>query len=339
MRAIWITRHGGPEVLEVREQADPAPGPGQVRVRVHAAGLNFSELLARQGLYPEAPRPPCVVGFEISGVIDALGAGVASRILGTRVMAPTRFGGHADLVCVQAQHAYPIPDTMSFAEAAALPVSFATAYHMLHHVARLRPGARVLVHMAAGSVGLAVLQLCRGMPGVQIFGTASRGKHELLRAQGCHHPLEHEGGRYVRAILDLTDGEGVDIVLDALGGRHWELGYGLLRPAGILIAFGFASASPGDRRSPAAIERVLGEVPRFSPLTMMMYNRAVAGVHIGRLFRETDLLDDYLQALVGLYREGQIRPIIDTTFGFDQVQDAHRRLHARENVGKVILQP
>ena len=182
MRAVWITRPGGPGALEVRETADPEPGPGQVRIRVSAAGLNFAEVMAAQGLYPDAPKPPCVVGYEVAGVVDAPGERVQGYAVGQRVLAMTHFGGHADLVCVPADHVLAIPDAMSFEEAAAIPVNYVTAYHMLFRVASVRPGERVLVHMAAGGVGTAVLQLCRTVDDLEVFGTASAAKHDVLRA-------------------------------------------------------------------------------------------------------------------------------------------------------------
>jgi len=138
MRAVWITGHGGPEALQVRETADPVPGPGQVRIRVSAAGLNFADVMAAQGLYPDAPKPPCVVGYEVAGVIDALGAGNAGLAAGQRVLAMTHFGGHSDVVCVPTDQALPIPEAMSFETAAALPVTYLTAYHMLFRVASVR---------------------------------------------------------------------------------------------------------------------------------------------------------------------------------------------------------
>src|SRR5258708_28780236 len=184
MRAIWITKHGGPDVLEVRETPDPVPQAGEVRIRVRAAGLNFAELMARQGLYPDAPKPPCVVGYEVAGVIDAVGEGVTELSAGTKVVALVRFGGHAEAICVLATQVLVVPDGMSFEEAAALPVVYVTAYHMLFRIASLRSGMRVLVHMAGGRVGLAAPQLCPTRPGVVLFGTASAGKHAVLRQRG-----------------------------------------------------------------------------------------------------------------------------------------------------------
>ena len=245
MRAVWITRPAGPEGLEVRETADPEPGPGQVRIRVHAAGLNFAEVMAAQGLYPDAPKPPCVVGYEVAGVIDATGDGTRDHAAGRRVLALTHFGGHADVVCVPAEQVLPIPEAMSFEQAAALPVNYLTAYHMLFRVAGVRPGERVLVHMAGGGVGTAVLQLCRTVDDVEVFGTASAAKHDVLKAEGCAHPIDYHTTDYAAEIRRLTAGQGVDIVLDPLGGHDWRKGLKLLRPCGRLR--GLRVRQPGQR--------------------------------------------------------------------------------------------
>jgi NADPH:quinone reductase-like Zn-dependent oxidoreductase len=339
MRAIWITRHGGPEVLEVREGPDPEPGPGQVRVRVRAAGLNFAEVLARQGLYPDAPKPPAVIGYEAAGVVDALGPGVTEPVVGRRVLVLTRFGGHPDLVCAPAEQVIEMPDGMSFEEAAAIPVNYITAYHMLFRVANLREHERVLIHMAAGGVGLAVLQLCRTVAGVVTFGTASEAKHDVLRAEGCTHPIDYRRVDYVEEVRRLTDGKGVDIVLDALGGRDWRKGLSLLRPVGRLVAFGFANLMSGEKRSlPRVVSQAL-QVPRVSPLYLMQRNRTVSGVNIGHLWGERELLRSELEALVALWREGHIKPRVDTTFRFTEIAAAHRRIIDRQNVGKVVLIP
>jgi NADPH:quinone reductase-like Zn-dependent oxidoreductase len=339
MRAVWITKHGGPEVLEVRETADPEPGPGQVRVRVHAAGLNFAEVMARQGLYPDAPKPPCVVGYEAAGVVDALGPGVTEPAVGRRVLALARFGAHADVVCVPAEQALEMPDGMGFEEAAAIPVNYITAYHMLFRVANLRPGERVLVHMAAGGVGIAALQLCRTVDGVETFGTASAGKHDVLRAEGCTHPIDYREVDYVDEVRRLTGGHGVHIVLDALGGRDWRRGLALLRPVGRLVAFGFANITQGERRSPIRVLSQALSVPRVSPLRLMARNQSVSGVNIGHLWRERALLREELEALLVLWREGRIKPRVDSTYAFADAAGAHRRITERRNVGKVVLTP
>lgn len=339
MRAIWIRKFGGPEVLEVRETPDPPLGRGEARVRVHAAGLNFAEVMARQGLYPDAPKPPCVVGYEAAGVVEALGEGATAPSVGARVIVLCHFGAHSDVVTVPTSNLVPMPDEMTFEEGAALPVNYLTAYHMLFRVACVRAGERVLIHMAAGGVGLAVLQLCRTLDGIETFGTASASKHDALRAEGCTHPIDYRTKDYVAEIRALTGGSGVDVVLDALGGRDWKKGYELLRPLGRLVAFGFANMASGGRRSLFNVAHQALGIPLFTPLGLMDTNRSIAGVNMGHLWAETELLRGELDALVALFREGRIRPHIDSTFPFAEAAAAHRRLESRKNVGKVVLVP
>jgi NADPH:quinone reductase-like Zn-dependent oxidoreductase len=339
MRAVWITRHGGPEVLQVREAADPVPGAGEVRIRVRAAGLNFAEVMARQGLYPDAPKPPCVVGYEVAGVVDAIGPGVERPAPGTRVFALVRFGGHADVVCVRSASTLEIPDAASFEEAAALPVNYATAWLMIFRTASVRPGERVLVHMAAGGVGIAALQLLRTIPDTVVFGTASRSKHDAIRREGCTHPIDYRTRDYAKEVRALTRGEGVDVVLDALGGRDWRKGYELLRAGGRIVAYGFANAASGERRSWLRVAAQGIRIPRFNPLTMMGENRGVAGFNLGHLWKRPDLVGGALEALLPLWREGRIKPHVDSTFPLERAADAHRRIQERKNVGKVLLVP
>jgi synaptic vesicle membrane protein VAT-1 len=339
MRAVWITRPGGPEALAVRETADPEPGPGQVRIRVRAAGLTFADVMAAQGLYPDAPKPPCVVGYEVAGVVDVLGEGVEGHATGQRVLAMTHFGGHADMVCVPVDQVLPIPDAMSFEEAAALPVNYLTAYHMLFRVAGVRPGERVLVHMAAGGVGTAVLQLCRTVDDLEVFGTASAAKHDVLRAEGCAHPIDYRTTDYAAEVRRLTGGEGVDIVLDPLGGNDWRKGLKLLRPAGRLVAYGFANLASGPRRRPARLAAQMAGIPLLTPLQLMNHNRTVSGVNIGHMWDQMAILREELQAVLALWSENKIKPHIDMSYPFTQAADAHRRILQRKNIGKVLLKP
>lgn len=367
MRAVWITKFGGPEVLRVGPAPDPLPGPGEVRVRVAAAGLSFADVMARQGLYPDAPKPPCVVGYEVAGVVDALGADVtgvpgsgsqagaalvspagatsgaaAGRFVprvGDRVLAMVWFGGHAEAVCVPAAAVLPVPDGMGFEQAAAVPVNYLTAYHLLVRVAAVRPGERVLVHAAAGGAGIAVLQLCHGIAGVTTFGTASAAKHDVLREEGCTHPIDYRGTDYVSQVRRLTGGEGVDVVLDPLGGPDWKKGLSLLRPGGRLVAYGFANAVRGDRRRWSRLARQLAGVPVVTPLGLMDRNRTVGGVSLGHLWSDGVIPSEYLSALQRLLRDGTVRPRIDAVFPFADAAAAHQRITERHNVGKVILVP
>jgi len=339
MRALWLMRHGGADAWAVRETPDPVPAAGEVRIRVRASGLNFAELMARQGLYPDAPKPPAILGYEAAGEIDAVGEGVDPGRLGQRVVALTRFKGHAELLTVAAGAALPIPAAMPFEDAAALPVTYLTAYHMLFRAASLRPGESVLVHMAAGGVGTAVLQLCRTVEGVTTFGTASARKHDALRANGCTHPIDYHTTDYASEVRVLTGGRGVDIVLDPLGGRDTRKGYSLLRPGGRIVVYGFANAQRGDRRNPLHLLRAGLGIPRFNPLALMSANRGVIGVNIGHLWGEGALLAEEMAALLELYGEGKIAPVIDVVLPLERAAEGYLRMQEGQNVGKVMLTP
>lgn len=339
MKAVWIPKFGKPDVLEVRTNEDPSPEPGQVRIRVRASGINFAEIMARQGLYRDAPPPPMVVGYEVSGVIDAVGDGVNDRSEGQRVLAVTRFGGYADTVCVDAWRCYVMPEQMSFEEGAALPVTYLTAYHMLFNVFRVRSGDHVLIHQAAGGVGTAASQLCRSVGGITSYGTASKAKHDYVRENGCDHPIDYHNVDYAEEVQRLTDGRGVDVVLDALGGTDWKKGYSLLRPGGLLIPFGWANmAKFGKRR----MTHVLGQVSRmpwWTPVKLMQENKGVAGVNMGQLWEEREMTQEAFTALLKLYDKGAIRPHVDRAFPFEQAGEAHAYIEAGQNVGKVLLTP
>jgi NADPH:quinone reductase-like Zn-dependent oxidoreductase len=337
MRALTITRHGGPDVLQVRTLPDPVPGAGQVRIRVARAGLNFADVSARVGLYPDAPKPPVVMGYEVSGMVDALGPGVSAPAVGTPVVAFTRFGGQATHALTDARFAFPLPSGMGLDAAAALPVNYVTAHHLLHRVAGLKSGRSVLVHMAAGGVGLAAIQLARAVGDVTLYGTASASKHALLREAGLHHPIDYRTEDWAAEVRRLTDGRGVDLILDALGGVDSARGYALLAPAGHLACFGFANLITGEKRSMARVLWQLAKVKRWSALQLMGDNRTVSGVNLGHLFGEVALLSEAMHALFELFREGSISPRVDRVFPLAEGAAAHRLLQERKNVGKVLF--
>ena len=339
MRAITITRYGPPSVLAVVEHPDPSPGEGEVRIRVAAAGLNFAEIAARQGLYPDAPPPPCVVGYEVAGTIEALGEGVQSLQIGQRVAALTPFGGHADCVVLPAALAFAIPEELDFARAAAIPVNYLTAHHMLFHVGNTHPGSKVLVHMAAGGVGTAVLQLLQTVDGICSFGTASAAKHPYIRELGCTHPIDYHSQDYVEEITRITAGGGLDLVLDPLGGRDWKRSWQLLAPTGRMVAFGFANMIGGQRRSLLRVVRGLLQIPRFSPMAAMNDNRTMQGVNMGKLWEMTSVMRSQMTRIIELFALGVVRPHVHAQVPFSRVAEAHAMLENRENRGKVVLVP
>jgi NADPH:quinone reductase-like Zn-dependent oxidoreductase len=336
MRQVWITKQGPPEVLKVREAPDPEAGPGKVRIRVRAAGINFADLLARVGFYPDAPKLPCVVGYEVSGVVDQVGAGAPFRE-GDRVLAMPRFGGYTDTLVAPSGVVLPMPAAMTFEEGAALPVVYLTAHHMMFYAGVLHPGSRILIHSAAGGVGLAAIQLAKTRD-CTILGTASPGKHDFLRSQGVHHPID-SGKDYAPAVRAAVGDAGLDLILDPIGGASWTTGYGLLAPCGRLVAFGLSAVTTGKRRNLLhGLVQVLN-VKKWSPIRLMNANKTISGTNLGHLFDEPQILGPQLQALLRLYEEGKIRPRVDRTFPFDEAPAAHHYLHDRKAIGKVLLVP
>jgi NADPH:quinone reductase-like Zn-dependent oxidoreductase len=335
MKELVISRYGPPEVLTVREAPDPEVVPGSVRIRVRAAGINFSDLLARQGLYPDAPKPPCVVGYEVAGTVDAVAPDVASAPPpGSRVIAMTRFGGQSEQVVVPASTVFALPENWSFDEGAALPVVYLTAHHMLVRVAAARAGETVLVHAAAGGVGLAVAEMARIL-GLRVLGLASSAKHEVLRSYGVE-PLDARDARWPDNVRRLTP-RGVDIVLDAVGGDSWRKGYDLLAPLGRLVCYGVSELAPGQRGNLLAAGWKILRWPRFGPLSLMNENRTVAGVNLGHLWNEETIVRPQIEALLAYARAGRIRPRVDRTFPLAEAAQAHRYIHGRRNIGKVVL--
>jgi synaptic vesicle membrane protein VAT-1 len=339
MNAIVNTRHGSADVLRVEERPAPLPKKGEVRIRVAAAGLNPSEVNARQGMYPDAPPPPMVVGYEVSGIVESLGEGAEGFEPGDRVWALCRFGGHAEVVCTPASWVRRMPVGMSFEAAAAIPVAYATAIILALDFGRIRSGDTVLLHMASGSVGLAVLELCRGIGGVTVIGAASAGKHEALRKLGLTHAIDPAAGDFEVLVRELTNGRGVDVVLDPIGGRNWKKNYRLLAPLGRLMVYGFSGATGPGKRSLARAVWQLAQTPVWVPLSLMEQNRAVMGLNMGRLFDQGELISRGLDTLARLAGEGAIDPVVDSVYPFSQVADAHRRLESRRNLGKVVLVP
>jgi NADPH:quinone reductase-like Zn-dependent oxidoreductase len=342
VRAVVITRHGGPEVLEVQERPDPPAGPGQVRVAVRAAGINFADLLARSGVYPDAPSPPCVVGYEVAGEIESIGDGVEGHTVGDRVIAGTRFGGHAELVTVDAGQVYELPDSLSFEQGAAFPVNYATAFAGLVVMAGLKAGERVLIHAAAGGVGISASQIAKAR-GAEVFGTASASKHEAIAAQGVDHAIDYRNKDFEAEVRRITGGEGIDVAFDALGPASFRKDYRLLREGGRLVMYGYSeSESAAGRNIPALARTMLrmpvATLPWWKSLALMNENKGVFGLNMLKWW-DREGLDRVIEPLLDDLREGRIAPVVAESFPFDQAANAHAFIAERRNIGKVVLFP
>jgi NADPH:quinone reductase-like Zn-dependent oxidoreductase len=339
MRQVWIPRFGGTDVLRVQTAPDPEPRPDEVRIRVAAAGVNFADLSARAGLYQDAPPAPLVVGYEVAGEIDAIGSAVTSFGAGERVMALTRFGGYSDVVTVPANQVAAIPDGADLVHAAGIPVAYITAYLMLVRLGSVRRGDTVLIHSAGGGVGLAALQLAKGLGAVTI-GTASAKKHARLAEMGLDHAIDYRSEDFEAAVKRITGGRGVDVALDAVGGSSFRKSYRSLAPMGRLFCFGLASGNADNRKQAVrTLPKAIVQTPVFHPFQLMNANKGVFGINMGHLWGEQGLMRDTLAELSAMWGRGEIEPIIDSRFGFDEAGRAHQQLAEARNFGKVVLVP
>jgi NADPH:quinone reductase-like Zn-dependent oxidoreductase len=342
MRAVVLTEHGGPEVLRVEQRPDPSAGPGELLIGVRAAGINFADTMARVGLYPEAPKPPCVLGYEVAGTVEAAGEGVEGFAVGDRVMAGTRFGGQAELVAVPEAQALPLPEEMSFEQGAAFPVNYGTAYAALVIMGGLEASERVLIHAAAGGVGISAIQIARAR-GAEIYGTASASKHDAIRAQGVEYAIDYRSDDFEQEIKRITGGEGVDVIMDATGPTNFRKDYRLLRQGGRLIMYGMSEANAGTGRSIPRLLRGLATMPMatmpwWKSLQVMSENKGVFGLNM-LAWWDREGLDRVLEPLAIGLETGAFDPVVAEAFSFDRTGDAHRFIAERRNIGKVVLTP
>lgn len=343
MKALVQTGNGGPEVLRVQERPDPPVGPGEVRIAVKAAGINFADTMARVGLYPDAPKPPCVMGYEVAGEVESLGGGVGDFTVGDRVMAGTRFGGQAELVTVPADQVLPLPERLSFEQGAAFPVNYGTAYAALIIMGSLRAGDRVLIHAAAGGVGIAATQIARNV-GAEIFGTASPSKHDAIRVQGVTHAIDYRSQDFESEAMRITGGEGVDLIIDALGPTSFRKDYRLLRSGGRVVMYGLSEVTKESGRDiPAALKSLakmpLATIPWWKSLALMNENKGIFGLNMLKWWDREGSLDRVTEPLMADLEAGRLEPVVAEAFPFERAGEAHEFIAQRRNVGKVVLFP
>jgi NADPH:quinone reductase-like Zn-dependent oxidoreductase len=337
MRALVITQHGPPEVLKVLDRPDPAVGPGEVRIAVKAAGLNFSDLLARVGMYPDAPKPPCVIGYEVAGDVESVGEGVESVGPGDRVISGSRFGGQAELVVAREADVIPLPEAWSYEKGAALPVVYATAYAGMIRYGNVLEGERVLIHAAAGGVGIAATQLGKHL-GAELYGTASASKHDAVRGFGIEHPIDYHSQDFVKEIRRITgEKKPLDLVMDAVGGNSFRKSWSLLHAGGRLVAYGISEGGGGERREIGKALKMLATTPIFPALSMMRDSKSVIGLNMLTIWDDKGSLDEYIRPLDKLMEQGVVDPVVSEAFPIERAADAHRYMSERKNIGKVVL--
>jgi NADPH2:quinone reductase len=303
VKAVVLRETGGPEQLELAEVPDPEPGEGQALVRVRAAGVNFADVLVRQGRYPQPPELPTVLGTEVAGEVN-----------GRRVMALPRDGGYSELVAVGEEQLVPLPEGASFEEGASFLLTFLTAWIPLTRQVRIGPGSVVLVHAGAGGVGSAAIQVAKHL-GAEVVATASsEEKRQVALELGADEAHGYDEFEDVKA----------DAVLDSVGGDVFARSFGVLKPLGTVIGIGFAG----------------GWWEPLDPGPLVGRNLGLQGFYLGRLMRHRpDVVREAIGDVVDLWEQGAVKPLVGATFALDDAADAHRLIEARRSVGKVVLVP
>jgi NADPH:quinone reductase-like Zn-dependent oxidoreductase len=331
MRKVVAVEAGGPDVLRMVEAPQPTPGPGEVLVRAEAIGVNFADVWARMGAEGAPPYSP---GIEVAGTVVARGPDVAWPAVAERVAAVpyARAAAYAEFVITPADLAFAVPDGMAAETAAALPLNYLTAYAAVEHTARPRAGERVLVHAAAGGVGLAAVQLARRHK-VELYGTASADKHGVLRDEGVAVTIDYRTRDWVTALKDVAD-DGVDIVLDGVGEDLFQRSLSVLRFGGRVVAYGYSAGVSSPTEADLDLEATFAAgVPLYE---LLAEARGLMGVHLSA---PTAMLRQWWADLLAWEASGEVRPRIDRILPLADAAEAHRRLHARENVGKIVLIP
>lgn len=336
-KRVIATRRGGPEVLQIREEELAEPGPGEVRVRVLAAGVSFADIFMREGFHPEAllRRFPFTPGWDIVGVVDALGVGVAGLELGQRVAALPIVGGYSEFAFLAAEELVPVPPGVDAAEAVSLILNYVTAYQMLHRSAQARTGELALVHSAAGGVGTALLQL-GAIAGLQLYGTASAGKHAAVSALGAT-PIDYRSVDFVEQCLALEP-RGFDMVFDGIGGGHLLRSLRVLRRGGRLLAYGLGSTSADGRQSLGRIAATcMGWIAAFSH-NLLPGGKKVSLYSIQMLKRRRPgWFREDLGTLLDLLAERRVEPVIAARLDLSEAARAQELLAEGSTVGKIVL--
>ncbi|XP_006006024.1 synaptic vesicle membrane protein VAT-1 homolog [Latimeria chalumnae] len=338
-RSLVLSGYGGyDKVKVVVKKGALVPKAGEILVRMKACGLNFADLIARQGLYDKLSSPPVTLGMEGSGIVEAVGEGVTDRKVGDKVMMLNKSGLWQEVVVLPANQSFIIPDGMSFEEAAAFLVNYITAYMMIFDFGNLRPNQSILIHMAAGGVGTAATQLSKTVKDVTIFGTSSASKHDAIKENGVTHPIDYRTMDYIEEVRK-TSPKGVDIILDPLGGSDTCKAFNLLKPMGKLIIYGVANLLTGQKKNIVALAKTWWNQFSINAMQLLHSNKAICGFHLGYLDEESELIQSAVTKLIELYKQGKIRPKVDSVWPFEQVADAMRQMQERKNIGKVILSP
>ena len=336
MKAIVLEKHGGPEVLRIREVDEPAPGAGEVRVRLDAIGIYYAEVLSRRGQYGWAPAMPYTLGMEATGTIDVIGRGVRDRTIGERVIVGAQYGAYAEKVAVPEQQALPAITSFSIEENAALAVNYLTAWIALIEMARLRKGDRVLVSAAAGGVGTAAVQIATRFGCATVGMAGSDEKLELIRALGAEDALNYRRPDFEETLRAAAQPAKFDVALEVVGGDVFRAIWPVLAPFGRVVAVGFASLDL-HKWNPFSWLQTWRDLPKADIRSLAPASHGFMASHIGYLLADPPLLARVWTNLMAFVEQHEIRPVVGATFSFDQIADAHRLMESRRSKGKIVV--
>ncbi|CAG9762063.1 unnamed protein product [Ceutorhynchus assimilis] len=341
MRAVVLTGFGGLKSVKILKKPEPTVNDGEVLIRVKACGLNFQDLMVRQGAIDSPPKCPFILGFECAGDIEQVGEGVEDFQVGDRVVALPEYRAWAELVAVPAKYVYKLPQGLSYLDAVTITMNYTVAYILLFEIGAITQGKSILVHSVGGGVGQAVAQLAKTIPDVTIFGLCSKGKHDTLKeASSVDHLLER-GSDYVSEIKKISP-EGVDVVLDCLCGEECNKGYNLLKPMGRYVLYGTSNVVTGETKGFFSAARCWWQVDKVSPLKLFDENKSLAGFNLRHLMYQqngAEHVKKTVSKVFQLFEDGKIKPLLDSTWALEDVAEAMQKMHDRKNAGKMILDP
>ena len=336
MKRIEYIKFGGPDVLQVKDFNLEDPADDEVQIKTHFAGINFAEIMTRMGLYPGAPKPPSPIGGEASGVITKLGKNITGYNIGDKVMAFAPFNSYSSNINVNDKMLMKLPQSFTLEQGAAFPVVYMTAYMMMFDLGNLKKDEIFFIQGAGGGVGTAATQLAKAV-GAKIIGTSSGWKHQRLKEMGVDLCIDYTKENVTDKVMDYTNGYGVDLIIDPIGGKQWAESYKMLAPMGKLIVYGNQNLVQGKTRSMLALAKEFFTMPKIKPFEMIGNNKAIMGYHLGRLKGAEHKIKRAMLGINQMIDNGDVSPIVGKVFPFNQASLAHDYIQKRKNFGKVLL--
>lgn len=337
-KSLVLHKTGRKPVFKLEERPTSAPGPGQLLVEVHTAGVNFADVLMAQGLYPDTPDLPAVPGYEIAGIVKETGEGCSIKP-GERVVSMTYFGGYTDEMIIDENRVVRVPGNLSFEESASIPVNYVTAAIALIDMCRVREGDWVLIHSGAGGVGRLALQIAKSKGANTIATIGSDDKIDTVKQAGADYAVNYREKDFRSETQQITGGRGVDCILDPIGGRNLIRDFSCLVPSGRVVLFGLADIMKDGRPSRMGGLKAFVKSLRFSPMLLMNRNNGVFGLNVIKYFNPNGIerLMEHLKEGINLAAQGKIAPKIGGTYELRNADEALNALSSRKTVGKLIL--